>query len=526
MGVECYTLSQSMPSTKEAPLASGISAQRAALDAILRSRTFSKNLRLSALLEYLCLRHFRGEADSLKEYNIATDVFGRPIDFDQSQDAIVRVEMHRLRKKLAEYYATEGQAEPIQIVIHSGHYAPDFIQREKLASSAEPLEAPGKELRAIAEAPPEIHRAPEWAPWAGGILASTALLAALGFFWPGHARQAPRPSSVSGASMAAALPGESFRILCGSSAGGVRDREGNIWSADAFYSGGYAAALPDQQVFRTQDSLLYRSARTGEFSYRIPLKAGVYEMRLYFADQSYSPGVAMEGGENTRVFTVMLNGEALLRDFDIIADAGPNTADVRAFKDIQPASDGYLHLAFVKNLGSPLVNAIEIVPGTPHRMRPIRIATQERTFTDKAGLSWLAENYFLNGRRIARQMLIKGTEDPQVYEWERYGNFSYAIPVSDGRYRLTLHFAESYWGPNAPGGGGAGIRVFDVYCNGVALLRNFDMLQEASPGTQIVKTFDNLRPNAQGKLLLSFVPVKNYANVSAIEVVEEPEANE
>lgn len=516
-----------MPSMKEAPpLASGITELRAALDAVLRSRMFAKNPRLSALLEYLCLRYFRGEGDSIKEYNIATDVFGRAVNFDQSQDAIVRVEMHRLRKKLAEFYATEGQAEPIQIVIHSGHYTPHFIPQPRLASIAEPPEAPQQELQQIREARAETRRAPGWMAWAIGLLAAIALLAAAAFLGPGRARQAPVRRSVADAPLAAALPAQSYHILCGSLAGGVRDREGNIWSADAFYSGGSSLALPDQQVFRTPDTLLYRSARTGEFSYRIPLKPGVYEMRLYFADQSYSPGVAMEGGENTRVFTVMLNGEALLRDFDIIADGGPNTADVRAFKDLQPASDGYLHLAFVKNLGAPLINAIEIVPGIPHRMRPIRIATQERTFTDRSGLSWLAENYFLNGRRIARQMVIKGTEDPQIYEWERYGNFSYAIPVSNGRYRLTLHFAESYWGPNAPGGGGAGIRVFDIYCNGVALLRNFDMLQEASAGTQIVKTFDNLQPNAQGKLLVSFVPVKNYANVSAIEVVEEPEANE
>ena len=95
--------------------------------------------------------------------------------------------------------------------------------------------------------------------------------------------------------------------------------------------------------------------------------------------------------------------------------------------------------------------------------------------------------------------------------------------MSEGHYRVTLHFAESYWGANAPGGGGAGARVFDVGCNGTPLLRNFDMLKEAPTRTQIVKTFEHLEPNAQGKLLLSFVPVKNYANISAIEVVDESE---
>jgi len=508
-----------MPSTNEVPLASGLEAQRAALDAVLRSRTLSKNPRLSALLEYLCARCFLGAADSIKEYNIATDVFGRPPNFDQSQDAIVRVEMHRLRKKLAEFYATEGEHEPIEIVIHSGRYLPEFVARQPIPAVPKEVALPAIPSR---QAPPILL-------WLIAGLLAAALVATFALLWPGRAinkRPAPAPHSAADFPAPAVPSAQGVYILCGSSKSALRDRQGNLWAADTFYSGGSAIALADQPVYRTRDSFLFRSARTGEFSYRIPLHPGVYEMRLYFADQSYSPGVALDGGENTRVFDVTLNGDTLLRDFDIMADAGPNTADVRVFKDVRPAADGYLHLSFVKALGAPLLNAIEIVPGIPHRLRPIRIVTQDRSITDRAGLTWHADDYFLNGRAISRPTTVPGNEDPQIYECERYGNFSYAIPVSQGRYRLTLYFAESYWGPNAPGGGGPGVRVFDVYCNGTALLRNFDMLKEAAPRSQIVKVFDNLQPNSQGKLLLSFVPVRNYANISAIEVTDQPETRE
>lgn len=519
-----------MASLNEVPLACGVSAQRTALGAVLGSRTFLKNPRLAALLKYLCERCFEGQADSIKEFNIATDVFGRPAHFDQSQDAIVRVEMHRLRKKLTEFYATEGQNEPIEIVIHSGRYLPEFVVKQNPAL-------------AIAEAQPELedegrfgrkllfllrpHSKPLWL--IGIVLAAAAALVMLRFEARGHRTETslqPASSSAAGLPPVAVPLGGGVHLLCGSSRSEWRDREGNVWGADAFFSGGTAVELPDQPVYRTRDSFLFRNARTGEFSYKIPLKPGVYEMHLYFADQSYSPGVALEGGENTRTFNVMLNGEVLLQDFDIIADAGPNMADVRVFKDVRPASDGYLHLGFVKNLGAPLINAIEIIPGIPHRLRPIRIVTQDRTVTDRSGITWNPDDYFLNGRVIARSSTVPGPEDPQIYESERYGNFSYAIPVSEGRYRVTLHFAESYWGSKAPGGGGVGTRVFDVYCNGTALLRNFDMLKEAAPRSQIVKTFDNLQPNAQGKLLLSFVPAKNYANLSAIEVVDESDRPE
>jgi len=41
------------------------------------------------------------------------------------------------------------------------------------------------------------------------------------------------------------------------------------------------------------------------------------------------------------------------------------------------------------------------------------------------------------------------------------------------------------------------------------------------PARALIKTYHDLRPNAQGKLILSFVPDVNYASVDAIEVEEE-----
>jgi hypothetical protein len=106
---------------------------------------------------------------------------------------------------------------------------------------------------------------------------------------------------------------------------------------------------------------------------------------------------------------------------------------------------------------------------------------------------------------------------------ERYGNFSYTIPVvRPGHYTATLRFSESWFGAKKPAGGGPGERVFDVYCNGVVLLRNFDIFKEAGGEDRALdRVFGSLEPNAQGKLVFSFVPVKNYACVNAIEVVDD-----
>jgi Malectin domain len=467
---------------------------QSALAAVLTSRTFSKTPRLAALLEYLCARYFQGDTQSIKEYNIATDVFGRAADFDQANDAIVRVEMHRLRKKLKEFYAGEGAEQALEIVIQSGHYFPEFVIRGKdleiIGANGNLLSSPSE---TASSGPPQTiqkSRVPAWLTFlaVGLILAALVAVALTSLKRTPHDQLSPAVAMSIPPAPIAIRPGEGARLLCGSSKSGYRDRQGREWDADAFYSGGAASPVAVQPIWRTRDPFLFRSMRSGEFSYKIPLKPGVYEMRLYFVDTSYAPGSAMEGGENVRVFNVLINGVLALRNFDIIADAGPSTADVKVFKDVSPAKDGYLHLALSKVTDMPLINAIEIVPGSPHRLLPIRIITQDSTLMDQNGTTWYPDNYFLSGRTIARFGIISGPDDPEIFARERYGNFSYAIPVANGRYAVTLRFAETFWGPNSRGGGGSGSRIFDVYCNRTALLRNFDMFQEAGSHHQLIKT--------------------------------------
>ncbi len=65
--------------------------------------------------------------DNVHEYEIATEVFGRSKEtFNAGEDAIVRVEAHRLRKRLNEYYAGAGKDHPVQLTIPPGTYIPVF----------------------------------------------------------------------------------------------------------------------------------------------------------------------------------------------------------------------------------------------------------------------------------------------------------------------------------------------------------------------------------------------------------------
>ena len=110
--------------------------ERNELEHVLSSGIFAKAPRQAGLLKYICDEYFQGRADQIKEYTLAIEVLGREADFDQNRDAIVRVEVHRLRKKLKEYYQGEGAAHSLQIVIDPGKYVPRFVPREKDLSLA------------------------------------------------------------------------------------------------------------------------------------------------------------------------------------------------------------------------------------------------------------------------------------------------------------------------------------------------------------------------------------------------------
>jgi hypothetical protein len=81
------------------------------------------------LLRYLAEHSLDHPGIALKEYQIATEVLGRPAGFDPQSDSTVRVQAGRLRVKLSEYYAHEGVNDPIVVEIPKGSYALTFHAR-------------------------------------------------------------------------------------------------------------------------------------------------------------------------------------------------------------------------------------------------------------------------------------------------------------------------------------------------------------------------------------------------------------
>jgi len=502
--------------------------------------------RLENFLRYIAERYFQNRINEINEYNIATEVYGRSkSSFDASRDSIARVEAHRLRKRLKEYYETEGKEHKLQISLPQGSYVPVFICRTTSpdTTSVPATQADDHEVYNISssliadtgEMPvsPETEMVETSHPRKSalkkqfqryGIAGIVALLAvcigAVLFILRSNSSHSQRV--VTSHPLNAALPSPQnaaqvpLRILAGYDGTPKIDSAGAYWQSDRYVQYGGAWNRPQSFVARTSDPILYEHSRNGEFAYNIPLQTGVYELHLYFV----APEPASNGGST---FTVDINRERVLQGFDVNADAlGANIADERIFRDVSPDSNGILHIGFASERATPSLNAIEILPGTPHRQLPIRIVTQPTSLIDHSGQFWHADNYYMDGYVSTKRTQISGTPDPGIFASERYGHFTYAIPVDTrDRYTLILYFSESYFGLGASGVGGEGSRIFRVICNGNTLLDNFDIYKEAGSLHALTKTFYHMKPTAQGKLNILFEPIQNNATVSGIEVLDE-----
>ncbi len=111
---------------------------RTSLANVLASSMFAGSPRQQRFLYYLVTNTLNGEADRLKGYTIAIDVFDRKDDFDPSLDAIVRVEATRLRNKLREYYDDVGRNDEFIIEFPKGGYAVQINYHKQTQSLNKP----------------------------------------------------------------------------------------------------------------------------------------------------------------------------------------------------------------------------------------------------------------------------------------------------------------------------------------------------------------------------------------------------
>lgn len=452
-----------------------------------------------------------------KEHSIAVDALGRGPDFDPKREAIVRVEVHKLRRTLKAYYAGPGRDRPVHVGLALGKYAlvaerTDNGDREHVV----------QEIPAVSELvlPPRRRTGPS-KPLTWVVLC--AVLGAGIFFavrrYQASDAEAPEPEVH--AAVAAAT--DSVRILAGPANRRYVDSTGQEWSGDRYFSGGRAVDT-STWISNTPDHALYKGRREGDFLYEIPLSPGDYEVRIHLAETAYGRDTLGGGGEASRIFQIRINSKVVLSSMDVLLHAGgSNLAIVKVFPGQRPEADGKLRIRFESNSNDKaIVNAIEIVPGLKDKMLPFRIAAgAPHASVDGQGRMWLPDRYVTGGRTVERLKPVLA-ENPELFRFERFGRFEYNLPGVPGhQFQLKLWMAEQYFGVYTPAGDRPR-RVFDLFSNGAALLRDFSIMDAAGgPAKSVQRIIPHVTPDAQGNIRLLFTPSVNYAALNALELVDE-----
>ncbi|MGD0509883.1 MAG: hypothetical protein ABSA27_18945 [Terriglobales bacterium] len=176
------------------------------IDNIIKSHSLRGSESLCKLLQYLAKQAIDHPNAPLKEYQIATEVYGRHADFDPQSDSTIRVQAGRLRLKLAEYYAGEGAADPILVKIPKGSYHLIFEARP-IEPHAQPQSAPLHEAlppSAVVETVPARWRVAAVLLTIGLIV---SLIALGGLLWD---RKRPEPAIAAPSAPRAAGPLAAF----------------------------------------------------------------------------------------------------------------------------------------------------------------------------------------------------------------------------------------------------------------------------------------------------------------------------
>lgn len=316
-------------------------------------------------------------------------------------------------------------------------------------------------------------------------------------------------SAASAVTVSNSSPATTFKPIFVNAGGpGYTDRKSGIaWSADSGFQNGkvYANTV---SIGNTTNPALYHSLRwlDGTLSYQFTVPNGNYNVTLKFAEVYY-------GGRNQRVFNTTINGSQVLTDFDIVAAAGgPRRAIDKTFP--VKVTDGRIAISMVASVDAPQVNGIEIheAAAAPVAKTAIRVNAGGSAHVDPSGITWAADNSFVNGQTYAANAVVSGTATPEIYRTLRWdpSPLEYRFAVANGTYTVTLKFAEIYHGST-------NARVFDTTINGQKVLSNFDIVAAAGgPNRAADRSFTV--PVTNGQIAIRMVATVDAPQVNAIEI--------
>jgi hypothetical protein len=157
---------------------------------------------------------------------------------------------------------------------------------------------------------------------------------------------------------------------------------------------------------------------------------------------------------------------------------------------------------------------------TPATPGTIRINAGGPAYTDSSGNSWLADQYFTGGGTFSSSHAISGTSDQALYQNERWGSFSYAIPVVNGTYDVKLHFVELYYGTSVTGGSGKRVFGMDLLDTAASPdVSNLDIYSQVGPNAALVKTITGVGVSDGVLNIQSIYGSADDPEIAAIEII-------
>lgn len=126
------------------------------------------------------------------------------------------------------------------------------------------------------------------------------------------------------------------------------------------------------------------------------------------------------------------------------------------------------------------------------------------------GINYQADRYSTGGTANTTSDPIAGTTDDALFQSERYGSFSYDVPVTTGTYSIKMQFAEIYQTS-------AGLRTFSVAIEGKTEMANIDLYTLAGHDGAYEFEIRNVRVT-DGKLTISLTSTVDNATIAGFSI--------
>ena len=174
---------QSSAETNRSP--SDVKAVSEQLERILASPLFKQSKRYSPFLRYVVEKTLAGEADTLKERTLGVEIFGRPPNYDSSNDPVVRVTAGEVRKRIAQYYHDSEHKGELRIELSPGSYVPEFLGWHEAALAPLIEDSPSRTQTVQADVRrPNSEKAASQVPWLMAAIVFAIILAGIVWRWP------------------------------------------------------------------------------------------------------------------------------------------------------------------------------------------------------------------------------------------------------------------------------------------------------------------------------------------------------